>query len=138
MSHLNISRSYAVLVGIEGYTKSRKKIKKAEAEIVHRKNLILDPEKAKEEEEKKLDQSKSAAREREFLAQQQLAEAKAAREAKLTRRSSRKTSMSNFLERLKLRPRSSGGGAGSKERRTGPEDGIPPPEEPSTAAVRHN
>jgi hypothetical protein len=131
MSHLSISRSYAILVGIEGYTKSRKKIKKAEAEVVHRKNRILDPEKAKEEEQKKLDKSKSAAREREFLEQQQLAEANAAREAKLTRRSSRKKTMSQFFERLGLRSRSSGSAdAVPEERRTGPEDGIPPPEGP--------
>lgn len=131
MSHVSISRSYAVLVGIEGYTKGRRKIKRAEAEAVNQKNRVIDPERARKEEEKNLDQSKSAVREREFLEQQQLAEAKAAREAKLTKRSSRKQTMSQFFERLGLRPRSRGSGDGMpKERRTGPEDGIPPPEGP--------
>lgn len=131
MSRVSISRSYAVLVGIEGYTKTRKKVKKAGAEATHKKDLILNPEKAKEEEEKKLDKSKSAAKEREILEQQQLAEAKAAREAKLTRRSSRKQSLSQFFQRLGLKSRNQPGVADvSESRRTGPEDGIPPPDGP--------
>lgn len=131
MSHVSISRSYAVLVGIEGYTKSRKRVKKVEKEAAHRKNLIMNPEKAKEEEEKNLDKSKSAMRERQIMEQQQLEEAKAAREAKLTRRSGRKQSLSQFFARLGLKSRSQTAVDDDPgERRTGPEDGIPPPEGP--------
>lgn len=128
MSKVSISRSYAVLVGIEGYTKSRKRVKKAEAKVKYQTNKVLDPEKVKEEEEKKLDKSKSAAKEREFLEQQQLAEAKAARAAKMERRSSRKKGLTQFFQRLGLRSSSRAEGEGGfDERRTGPEDGIPPP-----------
>jgi hypothetical protein len=131
MSHVSISRSYAILVGLEGYTKGRGKIKKVEKEVVHQKNKVLDPEKAREEEVKKFDQSKSAAREREFVEQQQLAEAKKAREAKLTRRSSRKKTMTSLFEKLGLRPRSRGSiDSGSEPSRNGPEDGIPPVDGP--------
>ncbi|ETN42808.1 uncharacterized protein HMPREF1541_01966 [Cyphellophora europaea CBS 101466] len=141
MSHVSVSRSYAVLVGLEGYVQSRRKVKKAEKEVAHRKDRIFKPEKAKEEEEKQLDNSKSAAKEREFLEQQQLAEAKAQRQAKLTKRSSRKQSLSTWLQRLGLRSRGSQSdvddGAGRATRRedqtdhrTGPEDGIPRPDEP--------
>ena len=53
MSHVSISRSYAVLVGLETYTKARKRMKKAEHSVVHEKDKLLNPEKIKMEEEAK-------------------------------------------------------------------------------------
>lgn len=77
MSRVSISRSYAVLVGIEGYSKGRKKIKDAEATVSHQKDKVLDPEKVVEVEKAEMDKSKSAAKEREYLEQQRLQAEKA-------------------------------------------------------------
>jgi hypothetical protein len=131
MSKVSISRSYGILVGLEGYTKTRRKIKSAEHAVKHQTNKVVNPEKAKEEEEKKLDKSKSAAKEREFLEQQQLAEAKKARAAKMERRSSRKKGLSQLFSRLGLKSRSQDASVTtSDDYRTGPEDGIPPADGP--------
>lgn len=133
MSHVSISRSYAVLVGLEVYVKGRRKVKSAEKKAVYQKDKIMDPEKVREEEEKKLDKSKSAAREREFLEQEKQKEMARARELKLERRTSRKNSLKGWLERLKLRPSSEDDAPQSvtgQREPTGPEDGIPPAETP--------
>jgi hypothetical protein len=67
MSHVSISRSYAVLVGLEAYTKTRKKFKHGIEHVRDGHEKILNPEEAKKKEEERIDRSKSAQREREFL-----------------------------------------------------------------------
>jgi hypothetical protein len=74
MSRVSISRSYAVLVGLEAYVRTRRKIKhgveKVEEEVVG----IIHPEEKKRREEERRDKSKSAARERQLLEAQALKE----------------------------------------------------------------
>ena len=82
MSRVSISQSYAVLIGLEGYTKTRRKLKAAESGIGHQKDRVFNPDKVREEEQADLDTSQSAKREREFLEQQRLAQEGAKEQAK--------------------------------------------------------
>ncbi|KAL2882998.1 hypothetical protein SGCOL_001688 [Colletotrichum sp. CLE4] len=66
-SHVSISKSYAVLVGLEVYLKSRQKGKKAIEKMTHKKEKIMEPEEFRKREEEAKDKSESAAREREVL-----------------------------------------------------------------------
>lgn len=72
MSRVSVSQSYAVLIGLEGYTKTRRKLKAAESVIGHQRDKVLNPDKGWEEEEADIDTSQSAKREREFLEQQRV------------------------------------------------------------------
>ncbi|KAI1844598.1 hypothetical protein JX266_009271 [Neoarthrinium moseri] len=67
MSHVSISKSYAVLVGLETYIKTRKKGKEALMKMTHRKEKLLDPEQARKREEAEKDKSESAELERRLL-----------------------------------------------------------------------
>lgn len=67
LSHLNVSRSYAVILGLEGYIKVKKRTKSVRQ---HAKDMVNPEEKRKREEEER-DKSQSAAREREILAREQ-------------------------------------------------------------------
>ena len=71
MSRVNISKSYAILIGMEKYTKSKKKADGAIDAIVHQKDKLLHPEKVKAEEEAEKDKSQSAQKEREWLEQEE-------------------------------------------------------------------
>lgn len=69
MSHVSISRSYAVLVGLEAYVKTRRKVKHG---IGHAKDVetkLVHPEEHKRKLEEDKDKSKSAERERQLLAE---------------------------------------------------------------------
>ncbi|KAG0651498.1 IQ motif-containing 1 [Hyphodiscus hymeniophilus] len=74
MSHVSISRSYAVLVGLEAYVKSRKRGKKLVQKLVHSRDKILSPEEVARREEEERDKTESAAREQRFLELQQQAD----------------------------------------------------------------
>lgn len=68
MSRVSISRSYAVLVGLEAYVKTRRKVKKG---IHHAKNAeekVMRPEEHEKKKEEEKDKSKSAEKERQLLA----------------------------------------------------------------------
>ncbi|KAA8574758.1 hypothetical protein EYC84_004008 [Monilinia fructicola] len=67
MSHVSISRSYAVLVGLEAYVKTRKRAKKVVGKVVRRRDKILDKEGVIKREEEQADKSESAEKERRFL-----------------------------------------------------------------------
>lgn len=67
MSRVSISKSYAVLVGLEAYLKTRRKGKDLAGKLVHGKDKIVAPEEAKRKEEEARDKSESAAREREVV-----------------------------------------------------------------------
>lgn len=71
MSHVSISRSYMVLVGLETYVKTRRRGKGLVAKLVRGRDKILDPETAKAKEESAIDKSESAGKEREFLRRQE-------------------------------------------------------------------
>jgi len=67
MSHVSISRSYAVLVGLEAYVKTRRRGKTLLKNLTHRKDKLLSPEAAAKQEEEERDKSKSAEKERQYL-----------------------------------------------------------------------
>jgi len=67
MSHVSISRSYAVLVGLEAYVKTRRRGKNFVKKLVHGRDKLLDPEEVKRREEEERDKSESARRERKHL-----------------------------------------------------------------------
>lgn len=69
MSRVSISRSYAILVGLEAYVKTRQKFKSGAEHASHGKEKIMHPEEAAKREEQQKDKSKSAERERQILAQ---------------------------------------------------------------------
>ncbi|KIW19592.1 hypothetical protein PV08_00165 [Exophiala spinifera] len=126
MSHVSISRSYAILIGLESYTKTRKKIKLAERKVVHEKDKLINPAKVKAEEEAQQDKSMSAEMERLHLLEQQ-------REAAEARANERKAdrSISGRLSRAMSRLKPYKESEERSPRRlpgTGPEDGIPAPE----------
>ncbi|OCT51390.1 IQ calmodulin-binding domain-containing protein [Cladophialophora carrionii] len=131
MSHVSISRSYAVLVGLETYTKARKQLKSAEDSVVHEKDKLLDPDKVRMEEEAQRDKSQSAETERLYLKKQREAEEREVRERKAKR--SLTGRLSNAIGRLKFRGGSGDNAPVGEEQAkrimgTGPEDGVPPPE----------
>ncbi|KIW66911.1 hypothetical protein PV04_06198 [Phialophora macrospora] len=131
MSHVSISRSYAVLVGLETYTKAHKQLKNAEASVAHEKDKLLNPDKVKMEEEAQRDKSQSAETERLYLEKQREAEEREARERKARR--SLAGRLSNAVSKLGLRKQSAdstptGEAQAKRILGTGPEDGVPPPE----------
>jgi hypothetical protein len=66
LSRLNVSRSYAVLLGLDAYLGAKRHAKGMEQGFKD----VVNPTAKKEREEKEMDKSKSAAREREVLAEQ--------------------------------------------------------------------
>lgn len=100
MSHVSISKSYAVLVGLEAYIKTKKKGKETMQKITHQKQKLLDPEEAKKVEEAKLDTSQSAAKERKILEKE--------KEKEEIRRAENKPTF-KFMQWLRLRPRAPAG-----------------------------
>lgn len=100
MSHVSISKSYAVLVGLEAYVKTKKKGKEAMQKITHQKQKLLDPEEAKKVEEAKFDTSQSAAKERKVLEKE--------KEKEEVRRVENKATF-KFMQRLGFKPRTPAG-----------------------------
>lgn len=67
MSRVSISRSYAVLVGLEAYVKTRKKIKHGIGNVTHEKDKVLHPEEVRKKAEEDKDKSESAKMERKVI-----------------------------------------------------------------------
>ncbi|KAF3051585.1 hypothetical protein E8E11_010871 [Didymella keratinophila] len=70
MSRVSISRSYAVLVGLEAYVKTRRKVKKGIGAAKDAETKVVHPEVYEKKVEEQKDNSKSAQRERQLLADQ--------------------------------------------------------------------
>jgi hypothetical protein len=68
MSRVSISRSYAVLVGLEAYVKTRKKLKHGVEHVKEAETKVVHPEEHKRKVEEQKDKSKSAEKERQILA----------------------------------------------------------------------
>jgi hypothetical protein len=71
MSRVSISRSYAVLVGLEAYVKTRKKVKKGVAKVEEKKEEVLHPGEVEKRREMEKDKSESAEKERRILEEKQ-------------------------------------------------------------------
>ena len=67
MSHVSISRSYAVLVGLEAYVKTRRRGKRFVKALMKGRDKLLDPAEAARQEENDRDKSQSAAMEERVL-----------------------------------------------------------------------
>ncbi|KPM45959.1 hypothetical protein AK830_g659 [Neonectria ditissima] len=72
-SHVAISKSYAVLVGLEAYLRTRRKGKEALGKLVHGRDKILAPDEVARREEEARDKSKSAEKERRVLEREEAA-----------------------------------------------------------------
>lgn len=94
MGRVSISKSYAVLVGLEAYVKTKRKGREIVERLSRRKARVLDPAAAAREEEALRDKSESAAREREVLEGQRRREELARAENKASAR---------FMRRLGIR-----------------------------------
>jgi hypothetical protein len=68
MSRVSISRSYAVLVGLEAYVKTRKKLKHGVQHVKEAETKVVHPEEHQRKIEEQKDKSKSAEKERQILA----------------------------------------------------------------------
>jgi hypothetical protein len=71
MSHVSISKSYAILLGLEAYVKTRRKMKHGVRHIEDGAEKVMHPDEAKARKQAQLDMSESAKKERRFLAQQE-------------------------------------------------------------------
>ncbi len=100
MSHVSISRSYAVLVGLEMYLKTRRKGKEALRKLSVKKMKVFRPEEARRMEEEAWDKSQSAAKERRVLEKE--------REIEERKREENKASV-KILQKLGIRPRTPSG-----------------------------
>lgn len=69
-SHVSISKSYAVLVGLEMYVRTQKKGKRLLQKASHKKDKVVHPEEVQKREEAAKDKSQSAEKERRFLEKQ--------------------------------------------------------------------
>lgn len=69
LSHLNVSRSYAVILGLEGYIR----VKKRAQNLSQKTKDVLNPEEARKRDEAERDKSQSAQREREILEKEERA-----------------------------------------------------------------
>jgi hypothetical protein len=97
MSRVSISRSYAMLVGLEAYVRARRRGKKMIQKLVDHRDKILSPEELAEREDAERDKSESAERERRFLELKEEAE----REAREQNRADL-----SLKEQLRIKPRS--------------------------------
>lgn len=64
MSHLSVSKSYAVLIGMEAYVKTRRRGQKIVKTLLHGRDILLTHDELKKREEEELDRSETAGRER--------------------------------------------------------------------------
>lgn len=124
MSRVSISRSYAVLVGLESYMKTTGKIKRAGKEAKHRKDKLLHPDKVCREEEAQKDKSQSAEKERQHVAAI-MAQQEKAKQSDKSASSHLRRLLGRFTGKEEVNMESVDGRRKGPE---GPEDGIPAPE----------
>lgn len=92
MSRVSISRSYAVLVGLEAYVKTRRKVKKGVGAVKDAETKVVHPQAYEKKIEEQKDNSQSAQRERQLLADQAAKEEAERKERSWWRRSWKKVS----------------------------------------------
>lgn len=94
MSRVSISRSYAVLVGLEAYVKTRRKVKHGVGHVKDTETRIVHPEEHKRIIEEQKDKSESAEKERQILAHEAEKQQSERKERSLPRRIWKKLSRS--------------------------------------------
>jgi hypothetical protein len=104
MSRVSISKSYAVLVGLEMYTRTRRKVKSLYRSTHKRKQEVLRPKATAEEKEREKEKSQSAEKERRFLEKQKEdANEQAARHDEVLR--DENASVLKVMQKLHIHPR---------------------------------
>lgn len=103
MSRVSISRSYAVLVGLEAYVKTRRKLKHGVQHVADAETKIMHPEEHKKKMEEEKDKSKSAEKERQLLAANAEKEEAARRENSWRRKLWRKIRSSSISSKVELK-----------------------------------
>lgn len=130
MSRVSISRSYAVLVGLEAYVKTRRKVKKSVGAVKDAETKVMHPEVYEKKIEEQKDNSKSAQRERQLLADQADKEEAERKERSWKRRIWKKISRGGQKEDLAVREKEQANEQRRKKvlSRSGQdvESGIPP------------
>lgn len=92
VSHMTVSKSYAVLLGLEAYTATRNKSKSIIGKLVHHKDKALHPDEVKKREEEAKDTSESAEKER-FTLEKEKTLAREEYEAKLAEKKMKRLSI---------------------------------------------
>ncbi|KAK4499431.1 hypothetical protein PRZ48_009945 [Zasmidium cellare] len=110
LSRLNVSRSYAVILGLEGYVKVKKRGKQAKRGVWE----ALHPDEKRKREEAEKDKSQSAEKERQVLAA----------EERVRRRESKSW---RLMKRVGLKDEEDDGGGGSPEGTKSPASGVKSP-----------
>jgi hypothetical protein len=105
MSRVSISRSYAVLVGLEAYVKTRRKFKNGVGHVKETETKIMHPEEHKRKVEEQMDKSKSAERERQILAHKAEKEEAEKKEQSWRRRMWKRLSLSRGGGKDELTPK---------------------------------
>jgi len=124
MSHVSISRSYAVLAGLEGYIKATSKVRSAAQAAKQEMDRLLHADKVQQEKEAKMGKSQSAKLERQHLAAVKAEQEKVGRSKK-----SIDARLSRVVGRFKGgKEMDSGSPNGTRRRPEGLEDGDPAPE----------
>lgn len=67
LSRVSIPKSYALLAGMEGYARTKRKVKEMKSRLKHEKDKLLQPETVRQQEEQQRDKSESAEKERQYL-----------------------------------------------------------------------
>ncbi|RDI80284.1 hypothetical protein Vi05172_g9688 [Venturia inaequalis] len=109
MSRVSISHSYAVLVGLEAYVKTRRKVKNVAGHMTHEKDKVLHPEEVQKKEEQERDHSESAEKERQVIQ---------AEEQKQENIKKRESFGSKFMRKLRIRSPSQSASAAAGEKST--------------------
>ena len=124
MSRVSISKSLVVLIGMESYTRTKRKVKDIETSLKHQKDKIINPEKVRERYEHEKDKSQSAETERKYLEKHGLDD------EKLQKQEKDQNLVSKIATKLGVRRKEDNnrqqleGGSPA----VGTEDGVPPPE----------
>lgn len=125
MSRISIPKSYAVLVGMESYMRTKRKLKGIENSLEHKKDQILHPEKVKQHDEDQKDKSESAEKERQHVEKLKL-------EDKKGQDRGNESLKSRFARKLDFRGKedesketTSNGGIGIPGTSTDPKGGLP-------------
>lgn len=107
MSRVSISKSYAILLGLEAYITTSRTVKRGIRHIEDGAEKVMHPEEAKSRKQAQVDMSESAKKEREVLAKQENNNKEHKRETSFSHR---------FMERVRSRTSSGYIGNGPNER----------------------
>jgi hypothetical protein len=135
MSRVSISQSYAILVGLEAYVRTRRKFKHGVEHVEHGAEKVVHPEEAKAREQAAIDNSESAAKERQFIEKhehkQKEHKKKNSLPYRIMNRLKGKTSASGSVDKLKTKtaakvPSLKDHAAPHSTEPEDPESGVPP------------